>query len=91
VFDHQWRAVIGKAIRQLADDANPLLYLPQQQGATVRSNRPTIKTGRNLSPRQALEIKLRCATLCNHRAASLLMAKLFVEKQLMPLQISELK
>jgi hypothetical protein len=46
--------------------------------AGIGSNRPAIESGRHFSPGQGLEIKRLLATLCFHRAASLLVSKVVI-------------
>ena len=80
VFDQIRIAEIIKTASQVREQTGLGLHLPQQQAACIRSNRPTIEPGRDFAVSQGLEIERSSATLCRHRAASLLWAKLSFAK-----------
>jgi hypothetical protein len=72
VLGQDRRPVIHEAGGELAEDARPLLDLPQQQPPSIGGDPPSVKSSGNFSPREGLKFQRTFVTLCNHRAASLL-------------------
>ena len=72
VLDEIGIAKIIEAAGQFGQHPRPGLDLPQQQAARIGRDRPAIKPGRDFAAAQGLKIERPFATLCRHRAASLL-------------------
>ncbi len=77
VLDQIRIAVVVEAGGQSSEDAGLGLDLPQEEAAGVRSDGPAVKSRGDATASQPLEIEPACVTLCQHWAASLLVA-LFV-------------
>jgi len=82
VLDQRRIAMVEKAARKLTDDARGPLTPAQQQRARIRTDRPAIKTGHDLSCAKGVELQRLCATVCPHEAASDLWCNYFVAKHL---------
>jgi len=75
VLDERWVAVVGKAARELRDDARGALTLAQQQRAAVGRDRAAVKTGHHFARTKGLELGRFCATVCPHEAVSAVWSK----------------
>jgi hypothetical protein len=82
--DRFWIAEILETAGKVANDARPRFHLAEQQAAGIRSERAAVESSRDPAAGEGLEIKRSLDTLCNHEAASLLLEKFVVQKQLMP-------
>ena len=84
VFDQLGIAMIREALRKPVDQPDRPIRRAQQQSAGIRCDRPAIEPGGHFAASQGLEIERPLVTLCRHRAASLILAKLSSQKQLTP-------
>jgi len=84
VLDFLGITVIVEASRKFGQQSTGGLDLPQKQATGVGRDRSAVEATRDLACSQGLKIKRRSATLCLHRAASLLAAKVVLSKQLIP-------
>jgi hypothetical protein len=80
VFDLLGVTVIVETSRQPGQQTAPRLDLPQQQRTSVRADRATVESGRDLPRCQGMKFKREIGTLCLHRAASLRLAKVVLYK-----------
>jgi hypothetical protein len=72
--------MVGEAGRRPLPDPGPLLDLAQQQPSAVARDRPTVKTSPNFPSAQGVKFKEFSATLCSHKAVSLLWHEFFSTK-----------
>jgi hypothetical protein len=67
VLDQILRASVDEALGKTADQPDPAIRRPQQQGSSVRRDRSAIKASHNFAPSNRCKFKQVRATLCWHR------------------------
>jgi hypothetical protein len=80
VFDPLGIAVVGETRSESPKNAGLGFHLPQQESAGVRSDGSAVESSGDRPAAEPLEMELACVTLCSHRAASMLVAKVACAK-----------